>query len=160
MCIVGVIWGVYEIGSGIYDAYNAIKTAFDPSASAGQKAATIGLAAAGLVLPGGGYSAGGKLAGRLGTAVDEIGGRVANIAGRLDRLHLSTARLENTGRLVTGFDHVQEATDYANGLRNQIRRLNGILGDPNLDAATRRAAEGHLGRASRALDAAERALRP
>ncbi|MGH7562551.1 MAG: RHS repeat-associated core domain-containing protein [Gemmatimonadales bacterium] len=155
-----IAWGIYEVGSGIFDVYSAIKTASDPNASTGQKFATVGLAAAGVLLPGGGYSAGGKLAGRLGSTVEEVSRRVANISGRLDRLHLSTARLENTGRLVTGFDHVQEVTDYANGLRNQIRRLNGVLGDPNLDAATRRAAEQTLGRASRSLDAAERALRP
>jgi hypothetical protein len=63
MCIVGIIWGAYEIGSGIYDAYNAVRTVFS-DASAGEKAATVGLAAASLVLPGDGYSAGARAFGR------------------------------------------------------------------------------------------------
>jgi hypothetical protein len=96
---------------------------------------------------------------RAARSLGSIGTRIRNIAGRLDRDHLSAARLEGTGRLTTGFDHVQELTAWANGLRSSIRRLNGILGDPDLHPDVRARAEGLLSQASRALDAIEGALR-
>jgi len=107
------------------------------------------IAFAGLVTP-----ANGPLIESLG----RIGKKLVNQLSHLDRRHLSIAARELRG-LETGWDHVTEVRDAASGLRNTIRRLHRILGDPNLGDVSRRSATEMLSRASRALDAAERALR-
>ncbi len=89
--------------------------------------------------------------------VQRIGAKLGRIGSHLTRRDLSAAAQELRG-VQTGWDHVTEVRDAAQGMRNQIGRLNRLLGNPNLSAANRAALEGLLGRASRALDAAERAL--
>jgi RHS repeat-associated protein len=90
--------------------------------------------------------------------IDRIAAKLTRIASHLKRSDLSGAAQELRG-VPTGFDHVTEVRDAAQGMRNQIARLNRLLGNPNLSAENRGPLEALLGRASRALDAAERALR-
>ncbi len=113
-----------------------------------------GVALAGVLTP----VSGGQVRG-AGKALQRLTRKVGNIVGRhLDRRHLSIAARELRG-FESGFDHVTEVREAAVGLRNVIHNLNGVLGNPNLDPALRTQAEQLLGRASRALDRAEDALR-
>jgi uncharacterized protein RhaS with RHS repeats len=90
--------------------------------------------------------------------VGRIGSKIGRITSHLTRRDLSAAARELRG-VQTGWDHVTEVREAAQGLRNQIDRLNRLLGNPNLSETNRAALEGLLGRASRTLDAAEQALR-
>jgi len=83
-----------------------------------------------------------------------------NIRAELDEFdHFSTARLENTGRLRTGSDHVNELTDFANGLRSSTTKLKGMLGDSNLSPAMRAEVSEMLSRTSKLLDGINAAIR-
>jgi hypothetical protein len=91
-------------------------------------------------------------------AVGRIGKKIFNQLSHVDRRHLSIAARE-LGGLETGWDHVTEVRDAMNGLHNSIRQLKGILGNASLSDEARESAQHLLGRASRALDRAEDALR-
>ena len=54
MCILGVAWAAFEIGSSIMDGYSTISVWNDRCASVVDKWLTTGLFAVGLVAPGGG----------------------------------------------------------------------------------------------------------
>ena len=111
-----------------------------------------GVALVGLTTP----LTGGEL--RAGqAAIQQIGAKLSNVLTHLDRRHLSIAGRELKG-LVSGWDHVTEVREAAQGARNLIKRLKALLGSPDLDGAVRREAEDLLGQASRAADAAERAV--
>ena len=58
-----------------------------------------------------------------------------------------------------GWDHVTEVREAMAGLSQTISKLKGILGNPGLESEARTAAARMLGRASKALDAAEQALK-
>ena len=112
-----------------------------------------GVALAGALTP----VSGGQIRG-TGEALQRLTLKVGNIVGRhLDRRHLSIAARELRG-FESGYDHVTEVREAAAGLRNVIQRINGILGNPNVDPAVRKQAEELLGQASKALDRAEDAL--
>jgi len=122
----------------------------------GEKSGLFGrvVALAGLVTP----ATGGEIKGAAGT-LERLGAKIGRIASNhLNRRHLSIAARELRG-LQTGWDHVTEVREAAAGMRNVIGRLNRMLGNPNLDPALRGQAEDLLGRASRALDEANSALR-
>ena len=107
----------------------------------------------------GGSSGGVRVGPRLveGTLA-RTGAKLGNLLSKLDRSHLSAAARELKG-FVSGWDHVTEVREAAAGTRNVIKSLNGVLGNPNINQLEREAAERFLGTASRALDAAEKALR-
>lgn len=65
--------------------------------------------------------------------------------------HLQAARVERTGRLVTAGDHAKEVTAFANGLRNSIVRLKGMMSDQRIDEAVRADAAETMSRMSRLL---------
>ena len=92
-------------------------------------------------------------------AVARLGTKLGNQLSHLDRGHLSIAARE-LGGLVSGFDHVTEVREAMSGVSFTIDRLKKLLADPRLADDIRRNAERMLGRASRALDAAETAFRP
>jgi hypothetical protein len=73
--------------------------------------------------------------------------------------HLQAARLENTNRLVTGYDHAAEVQHLANGLTTSVMRLKGIISDDRVAAAVRLQAAETLSRTSRLLDTLKEALR-
>lgn len=111
ICVVGIVWGLIEIGLAIYDIYDTGKTLLDPCASAGQKAASVGLLAAGMLLPGGGYSA----------ADDAVDG-LADLAKFRDELGLAPgdgtlARLDVNGESFYGINaHGQPITMNVNAI--------------------------------------------
>jgi hypothetical protein len=72
--------------------------------------------------------------------------------------HFQAARMEPTGRLNTGSDHVKELTDFSNGLRNSAVRLKRVLSNPHLDAAARDRAQELLSNVSRLRDRITEAL--
>jgi hypothetical protein len=71
---------------------------------------------------------------------------------------ISIASKELNG-LLSGWDHVTEVREAMAGLSQTISKLNRVLGNPGIETEARIAAERMLGRASRALDAAEEALK-
>ncbi len=73
--------------------------------------------------------------------------------------HLQAVRLERTGRSQTGFEHSEEVTSFANGLRNSAIRLKSILGDDQVKEEVRKQAAEQLSRVSRLLDELKAALR-
>lgn len=96
------------------------------------------------------------IAGKLG----QIGSQVRNIKQELGTFnHLRTARLERTNRLVTGSDHANELTDFANGLRNSAVELKRILGSPALSVDLRTETLRMLRSTSKLLDDIKQALR-
>ncbi len=84
MCVIGVAWAAFEIGSSIFDGYSTISTLNDPCATPGEKWLTTGLFAAGLILPGGGGATGFKVPKRLLPFRDS--GRILEINKTLDRI--------------------------------------------------------------------------
>ena len=92
----------------------------------------------------------------VGGAEAELGAvesQFGNITRELSRYnHFETARLEATGRLVTGSNHVKELEDFANGLRTSAIRLKKLLGNSELDAAARARAEQLLSQVSKLRD--------
>jgi hypothetical protein len=87
-----------------------------------------------------------------------LGTKVGNQLSKLDRRHLSIASRELDG-FVSGWDHVTEVREAMTGAAQSIDKLKRFLANPSLDNDVRAAAQRLLGRASRALDAAEDALR-
>jgi RHS repeat-associated protein len=148
--------GAVDLGAGLVPG---LSTGIDVATAAsgqnpltGQSVGIAGrlIAVAGVFTP----ASGGQI-----RALGRIGSKLLNQLSHVDRRHLSIAARELRG-LETGWDHVTEVQDAMNGLRNTIRQLNGVLGDPNLTDEARQSAQALLGRASRALDRAEDALRP
>lgn len=130
-----VAYAIFEIGSTAYDIYDAGRTLADPDASTGDKALSVGGAILGVWTPGPGslYTKGAQRAVRLAEELAGIRAKLRNIRRELESFnHFRTARLERTGRLVTGANHVKELTDFSNGLRNAIERLKQMLADPTL----------------------------
>jgi RHS repeat-associated protein len=60
LVILGVIWGLTELGLTAYDVYDAGRTLLDECAAPEDKALSLGGLAMGALLPGGGYGAGAK----------------------------------------------------------------------------------------------------
>ncbi|HWG35203.1 MAG TPA: RHS repeat-associated core domain-containing protein [Gemmatimonadaceae bacterium] len=87
-----------------------------------------------------------------------LGTKVGNQLSHLDRGHLSIAARELSG-FASGWDHVTEVRDAMAGTAQTIGKLKRFLADPALSSEVRAVGEKLLGRASRALDAAEEALR-
>jgi hypothetical protein len=86
--------------------------------------------------------------------------RLGNIMGELaTHDHLQAARLERTGRLVTGYDHAGELQGFANGLRNMTVTLKNFVGDQRLSEGVRQEAVELLKRVSPLLDEIKEALR-
>jgi RHS repeat-associated protein len=85
---------------------------------------------------------------------------VLSIASKFDNImkelksfnHFSTARLEKTGRLITGFQHGKELEYFANGLKNSAIRLKRMLGDARLSAEARVEIQALLSKVSRLRD--------
>jgi len=101
-----------------------------------------------------------KATNALRGSLQSIGSKLNNIVGHVaDRDHLSTAAQEAKGTLETGYDHVTETRHAMNGLQNTISRLNGILTNPKLTDEIRKAAIELLSKASKALDAMEKAIK-
>ncbi|MEN8376323.1 MAG: RHS repeat-associated core domain-containing protein [Gemmatimonadota bacterium] len=97
-------------------------------------------------------------AGRVGGTLARVGSKLDNLIPITNRLHLSGAAAELRG-VVTGFDHVREVRNAMRGLRRQISRLEGVLGNPHLSDEQREVAERLLGSASKALDRASEVFR-
>ncbi|MGH9660950.1 MAG: hypothetical protein ACRD96_20555, partial [Bryobacteraceae bacterium] len=118
-------YAIFEIGATLYDVGDLAVTGIQYArgrASGTELGLTAAGVGAGVVGFGGGYGRAARTAfRRYAGSLETIGKQVDNIAGRLDRAHRSAARLENSGRLSTGYDHVQEVTDWANGLLNGPR---------------------------------------
>jgi hypothetical protein len=91
---------------------------------------------------------------------DDKAAQCRNISSELGaHNHFRAARLELTGRLSTGFQHVHELRDFANGLRTSTARLRNMLGNPNLDDPLRTRATELLSQTSRLLDNIDEVLR-
>lgn len=88
----------------------------------------------------------GRISTRLGGLLSHV--RPSDLAGAAKELR----------GIATGFDHVTEVRDAARGLRRLIRQLNGVMGNPGTTEAQHKLAGELLGKASRGLDAVERAL--
>jgi len=100
-------------------------------------------------------------AGRALDRLSRIERSFANITAELKtHNHFRAARLELTGRLDTGYDHVQELTEMASGLRNYAVQLKEILGNPAIDDATRARAQELLSGVSSLRDRIMETLRP
>ena len=69
----------------------------------------------------------------------------------------AAAREAKTGIKKSG-EHLKEVSEAARGLRERIKDINQGLSNPNLNQTERKALESELGKASKGLDAAERAL--
>lgn len=95
---------------------------------------------------------------RAAASLNRLETKLWNQLRHVDGKHLSAVKLELQG-VDTGWDHVTEVRDAMNGLRNTIDQLNKILANPNLSMKDRAKAQELLGRASRALDAAEEVFR-
>jgi hypothetical protein len=78
-------------------------------------------------------------------ALQRLSTRMFNQLKAVDSRHLSIARQELRG-VVTGWDHVTEVRDAAQGLRNTVGSLRAMLGNPNLTDAARAQATGLLRR--------------
>lgn len=89
--------------------------------------------------------------------VTRLGTKLGNQLSHLDRGHLSIASRELNG-FASGWDHVTEVREAMTGASQTIGKLKRFLSDPSLSSEVRTAGERLLGRASRALDAAEEAL--
>lgn len=72
--------------------------------------------------------------------VERIGAKIGRILSHLTRADLSGAAKELRS-VATGYDHLTEVREAAQGLRNQIRRINGFLSNPRLTPEERAAAE-------------------
>ena len=90
--------------------------------------------------------------------VTRLGTKLANQLSHLDRGYLSIASRELSG-FASGWDHVTEVREAMTGTSQTIGKLKRFLSDPSLSGEVRAAGERLLGRASRALDAAEEAVR-
>ena len=90
--------------------------------------------------------------------ITRLGTKLGNQLSHLDRGHLSIAARELSG-FASGWDHVTEVREAMTGASQTIGKLKRFLSDPSLSGEIRTAGERLLGRASRALDAAEEALR-
>ena len=100
-----------------------------------------------------------SLAAREARILQPLSTRMFNQLKSVDSRHLEIARRELRG-VVTGWDHVTEVREAAQGLRNTITSLRGFLQNPNISDDARRFATDLLRRASRGADRAERALSP
>jgi uncharacterized protein RhaS with RHS repeats len=95
-----------------------------------------------------------------------IGARLNNLVGHVtEREHLSFTSLENQGKSsalkATGeaFDHVRETVETMNGVRNLLPRIQSALADSRAKGQLREQFQQLMSRASKSLDAMERALR-
>jgi RHS repeat-associated protein len=103
-----------------------------------------------------GHAVGARVVGQLGT----MQARLGNIMQELSTHdHLQAARLERTGRLVTGGDHAAELQGFANSLRTMTVTLKNAMSDQRLSDEVRQQATDMLKRVSPMLDQIKEALR-
>ena len=100
-----------------------------------------------------------------GNLANTIGARLNNLVGHVtEREHLSFTAREAAGKVQSlkasgvPHDHVKETVERMSGVRNLLPRIEKALGDPRVQGEVREQFNQLMSKASKALDAMERAV--